>query len=101
MRAGVVTLCVGALLGMAIALPVGAGADTLGYCDPASTQYDPVDVPAGGSSPVVVPGVRQSDVVLAGIRTRVLETGDSADQTAVIFLSPGGGADWAELMPLV
>jgi pimeloyl-ACP methyl ester carboxylesterase len=101
MRGGVVTLCAGALLGMAIALPVGAGADTLGYCDPASTQYDPADVPAGGSAPVVVPGVRQSDLVLAGIRTRVLEAGDSADGTAVVFLSPGGGADWAELLPLV
>jgi pimeloyl-ACP methyl ester carboxylesterase len=101
MRGGVITLCAGALLAMAIALPVGAGADTLGYCDPASTQYDPVDVPAGGSAPVVVPGVRQSDLVLGGIRTRVLEAGDSASRTAVVFLSPGGGADWAELMPLV
>jgi pimeloyl-ACP methyl ester carboxylesterase len=103
MRVRMVTLCVAALAALGVVLPGGAGADTLGYCDPASTQYDPVDVPEEGSAAVPVPGVTESTVDLAGVRTRLLEAGDPNSDTAVVFLhgSPGSGADWASLLPLV
>jgi pimeloyl-ACP methyl ester carboxylesterase len=102
MRVGVVgTLCAAALsLG---SLPGAAAADTLGYCDPANTQFDPVDVPKGGSASVPAPGVTERTVVLAGVRTRLLEAGNRNSPTAVVFLhgSPGSAADWAGLMSQV
>jgi pimeloyl-ACP methyl ester carboxylesterase len=101
MRVGVTTLAAGAMVALAIAFPGGAAADALGYCDPASTQFDPVDVPKEGSTPVIVPGVHQRDIVLAGVKTRVLEAGNSETGTAVVFLSPGGSGDWARMLPLV
>jgi pimeloyl-ACP methyl ester carboxylesterase len=88
----------GVLMVAVLALPGQAAADTLGYCDPANTQFDPLDVPEEGSASVPAAGVTERSVELAGVTTRVLEGGDPSSGTAVVFLSPGGGSDWAELM---
>jgi pimeloyl-ACP methyl ester carboxylesterase len=101
MRVRVVALCAGAVVSLGIAAPGGASADTLRYCDPASTHLDPVDVPKEGSASVPVAGVEERTIVLAGVRTRVLEAGPDNTTTAVVFLSPGGTGDWARLLPLV
>jgi pimeloyl-ACP methyl ester carboxylesterase len=91
----------GLLVALGLVAPSGAAADTLGYCDPASTHLDPVDVPKEGSASVPVAGVEERTIVLAGVRTRVLEAGADNNSTAVVFLSPGGSGDWARLLPLV
>ena len=96
-----VRACLGLAAVAAFALPAPASADTLGYCDPAATQFDPVDVPKQGSASVPVPGVQERTIDLNGVRTRLLEAGDPEAETAVVFLSPGGAADWATLLPLV
>jgi pimeloyl-ACP methyl ester carboxylesterase len=92
-RLGPVALVVAALW-----LPAGAQADVLGYCKPSSTLLNPLDVPPGGSAPVVVPGVTTRTATLSGVQTRLLEAGDPSSDTAVVFLGPGTGADWAGLM---
>jgi pimeloyl-ACP methyl ester carboxylesterase len=94
----------GMLLAVALVVPGGeAAADTLGYCGESSTQYDPIDVPEGGSASVPVTGVQERTIDLAGVETRVFEAGNPQSKTAVVFLhgSPGSGTDWASLMPLV
>jgi pimeloyl-ACP methyl ester carboxylesterase len=99
MRLGVAsTLCAAALA--LLILPAGASADVLGYCDPANTQYDPLDVPKSGSASVAAPGVSERVANLAGVETRILEAGDASSDTAVVFLhgSPGSSADWTRLI---
>lgn len=96
------TLCAVAVV-VGFLLPPAASADTLGYCDPANTQYDPLDVPKSGSPSVAAPGVSERYEDLAGVRTRILEAGNPNSDTAVVFLhgSPGSAADWAPLMSMV
>src|SRR4051794_17643955 len=99
MRVGVASTLCAAVVAL-LSLPVPASADVLGYCDPANTQYDPLDVPAAGSPSVSAPGVSERYANLAGVQTRILEAGDPTADTAVVFLhgSPGSAADWAGLM---
>jgi pimeloyl-ACP methyl ester carboxylesterase len=100
MKARLRGAALGTLVTAALALPGQAAADMLGYCDPAHTQFDPLDVPKEGSAPVPAAGVTERSVELAGVETRLLEAGDSTSETAVVFLhgSPGSGSDWVELM---
>jgi pimeloyl-ACP methyl ester carboxylesterase len=93
----------GILAALVLVLPGEAAADTLGYCNQTSTQFDPVDVPEGGSASVPVAGVQERTLELAGVETRLLESGNPDSRTAVVFLhgSPGSGADWATFMPQV
>lgn len=73
------------------------------YCEPSATVFDPPDVPPEGSGPVDVDGVRESSIKVDGVETRLLESGRRGADTAVVFVhgSPGSGADFAELLPLV
>ena len=81
-----------------------AGANPLSdYCEPSATVFDPADVPPEGSGPVDVDGVRESSIKVDGVETRLLESGRRGADTAVVFVhgSPGSGADFADLLPLV
>jgi pimeloyl-ACP methyl ester carboxylesterase len=92
------------LLALSVWLPAPRShADSLGYCNPSSTAFDPADVPPDGSAPVSVPGVRQRKMRINGVTTRLLEAGRDSARAAVVFMhgSPGSGADWAGLMPKV
>jgi hypothetical protein len=42
------------------------------YCDPGATQFDPADVPPGGSKPDRKQGVRERRVNIGGVNTPVL-----------------------------
>jgi len=92
---------IGSTLGAAGVQPASGG--PLDYCDPAATQFDPLDVPPGGSASVTVPRVRQRSIEVLGTGTRLLESGPRHARTAVVFMhgSPGSAADWAEFLPLV
>jgi pimeloyl-ACP methyl ester carboxylesterase len=103
MEAPLRRVCVGMIAALALVLPSQAAADTLGYCNQSSTQFDPVDVPEGGSASVPVAGVQERTLELAGVDTKLLESGNPTSRTAVVFLhgSPGSSTDWATLLPQV
>ncbi len=67
----------------------------------ANTQFDPADVPAGGSTLENPSGVRGRWLRVEGLRTRVLESGPRRGGRAVVFVhgNPGSSQDWLDLLP--
>jgi pimeloyl-ACP methyl ester carboxylesterase len=92
---GIVALAASLTL-LCTAGPVAASS----YCVPQNTQFDPLDVPPGGSALIRKPRITRSVVGVEGIRTPVLSTGPSRSQEAVVFVhgSPGSSQDWLDLL---
>lgn len=91
-----------AVAALALTAPV-AGAAGPGYCDPARTQLDPPDVPAGGAPLLTRRGVTRRWLTVDGIRTPVLQSGPATSREAVVFVhgSPGSSQSWLDLLPRV